>query len=620
MCGIAGYAGAKDAEKRERLVYRMTAELRRRGPDDHGIESWPLATLGHRRLSIFDVSPAGHQPMMTAKREVGIVFNGAIYNFRSLREELEAKGYAFSSRTDTEVLLNGYLEWGIEGLTDKIDGMFAFAIWDDRVKTLYMVRDRLGVKPLTFSAFENSIVFASSVRAVKAAIPIAELSAEGVLEYLEFGFLTDESSIYKSVEKVGAGEIVEWSAGTLKRRRYWEPPVSDEGSDLTFTEAVRETERLFLLAVEKRLQADVPVAALLSGGIDSSLVCWAIAELGSEVKAFTVGTPEDENDETAAAAGTAARLGISIEVLSLSKDRLPDVNSLISAFSEPFASSSALGMLSIAEMVSKEAKVLLTGDGGDDVFLGYPEHRHFHVSSRLARMSPHPILRLFDSGRSRLPGKGALKRASSFAGYVTRGLAAVAAARDGLPFYMQNEMLGERICPQDLGHRNLGSEIGGGRQLLGDFLRYDLKTRFVGEYLPKVDGSTMFHALEARAPFLDIDLWNFASALSPDIRLKGMRLKAILRDIAARRIGQRVAARRKQGFMVPAQRWLAREWRQDFIDAMTDSRLEREGLIDARRTLDAFAGVKPGSTAPRQFWFIYILELWLRFESDRHTG
>lgn len=620
MCGIAGYAGAIDPEKRERLARRMTAELRRRGPDDHGIENWPLATLGHRRLSIFDVSPAGHQPMMTANREVGIVFNGAIYNFRSLRKELEAKGYAFSSKTDTEVLLNGYIEWGIDGLTDKIDGMFAFAIWDDRVKSLYLVRDRLGVKPLIFSAFKDSIVFASSVRAVKAAISGAELSTAGILEYLEFGFLTDESSIYKTVEKVGAGEIVKWRDGSLKRRRYWEPPVSDEGSYISFAESVRETERLFLLAVEKRLQADVPVAALLSGGIDSSLVCWAIAELGSEVKAFTIGTPEDENDETAAAAETAARLGIDLEVLSLSKGRLPDTNSLISAFSEPFACSSALGMLSIAEMVSKEAKVLLTGDGGDDVFLGYPEHRHFHISSRLARMSPYPVLRLFDSGRSRLRGHGVLKRASSFAGYVSRGLAAVAAARDGLPFYVQNKMLGEGLSSREFGHRNLGSELGAGRQLLDDFLRYDLKTRFVGEYLPKVDGSTMFHALEARAPFLDIGLWNFASALSPDIRLRGMRLKAILRDIAARRIGPQVAARRKQGFMVPAQRWLTREWRHDFIDAMTDSRLEREGLIDARRTLDAFARVKPGSTSPRQFWFIYILELWLRFESDRHTG
>lgn len=616
MCGIAGYVGERNPDERFEAVVRMTSSLERRGPDDEGIEQWPMAVLGHRRLSIFDLSASGHQPMLSDAQDIGIVFNGAIYNFQELRTELELTGHTFKSKTDTEVLLKGYLEWGIGLLAEKIDGMFAFAVWDERSKTLFLVRDRLGVKPLVFFSSRGSLAFASTVRALRLILPEPQLSDRGILEFLEFGFLSDDSAIYCGIEKVSAGEIVEWSARGLSRRSYWSPRFGPPYGRVSFEEACDETEKIFISAVKKRLNADVPVAALLSGGIDSSLVCWAIAELGSSIKAYTVGTPGDDHDESYAAKETADRLGIELTVLPLEPDRLPNPETLAEAFAEPFACSSALGMISIAELISADAKVLLTGDGGDDAFLGYPEHRHFHLASRIARRTPSGALRLLSRLKNVLPHSGPGKRLRSFLSYTSGGIAELTVIRDGLPFYHRNKFFGSRFEEFDFGIENDMAKSDSGSNLLVDFFSYDLKTRFVGEYLPKVDGSTMFHGLEARSPFLDSDLWDYSTRIPPEVRIRGGELKAILREIARKRIGPEVAKRKKQGFMVPAERWLTNEWRDAFIDSLSDGRLAAEGIVDRDAVLSSFRKLAPGSTAPRQFWYLYVLELWLRYEAE----
>ena len=616
MCGIAGIAGFHDSNVAELELCRMTQELRRRGPDDHGVESWADAVLGHRRLSIFDVTAAGHQPMLSEDNNVGIVFNGAIYNFRNLRRELESRGCLFRSETDTEVLLQGYLEWGIDGLAAKIDGMFAFGIWDDRTKELFLVRDRLGIKPLAYCITGDVLAFASTVRSLRAGGRGEGLSETGLLEFLEFGFLTDENAIHKGIEKVKPGQIITWSKGTIKKRTYWRFSRAGRDSSISFEDAVDETERLLLLAVEKRLQADVPVAALLSGGIDSSLVCWAISKLGADVKAFTVGTPDDRFDETNAATATAKLIGIDLEVLSFTEGNIPEATILAQAYPEPFACSSAIGMISIAEAVANEAKVLLTGDGGDDLFLGYPEHRYFFLSSRLAKLCPQPILNAWNHRRWRFHESSLIKRASSFLSCMSGGLGAVADARDGLSFFSRNGLIGQRLDPSSLSHRQIAWDVDSGRNLIEEFLEYDIRTRFVGEYLPKVDGSTMYHGLEARSPFLDQNLWHFASSLPINTRLNRLRLKAILREIVSRRLGTQIATRRKQGFMIPAQKWLTCKWRSSFEEVLVDSHVGRERIINTEKTLEAFRRIAPGDIAPRQFWFIYVLELWLRSEQN----
>lgn len=611
MCGIAGLIGSKNKNAAAQTIGAMLKILEHRGPDDEGVEFWDGAVLGHRRLSILDLSCAGHQPMLSADREIGVVFNGAIYNFRNLRRELESAGYKFKSQTDTEILIHGYQEWGIDRLAEKIEGMFAVGIWDDRAKTLFLLRDRLGVKPLVYAAKGGEIAFASSVRALREAGFGGNLDSQGVAEYLEFGFITDEHSIYEGIEKLPAATLLEWRDGEIKQRKYWElSEVKDER--ISFDEAVEETERLFLEAVEKRLQADVPIGALLSGGIDSSLVCWAIAKLGGDVTAFTVGVPNDEWDESAVAAKTAKKLGIKHKILEMSGDEPLNLERLVKAYGEPFACASALGLLDVSKVVSQEATVLLTGDGGDDVFLGYPEHLHFWAAEKLAAQTPKPISSILQKTVSAIPKVGALKRANSFLSYSFGGLGAVTRVRDGLPVYEANHLLGERLKNVSLSHREIA--LSSGENLLSDFLKYDRRTRFVGEYLPKVDGGTMYYALEARSPFLDTKLWEFAATLPFSLRMRGRTLKAVLREIVKRRIGAELASGKKQGFGVPVQRWLVGKWKQQFVEMMQDSLLEKEGWINGANVLKMLDRAEKENWSPRQLWFILVFEAWLRFE------
>ena len=613
MCGIAGLAGKFEREHGALAVSTMVAALARRGPDGEGLEAWSHALLGHRRLAIFDLSELGRQPMLSPDGKIGVVFNGAIYNFLALRGELEKQGYQFISQTDTEVLLHGYHAWGLDALVKRLRGMFAFALWDEVNQKLFLVRDRLGVKPLVYSINNGCLAFASTPRALCEAGLVGEIDKQAVAEYLEFGYVTDDSAIYRGANKVPAASILEWSNGAARIREYWQPPQLSE-TNLTFEEAVEETERLFLQAVERRLQADVPVGALLSGGIDSSLVCWAIAKLGSDITAFTVATPGDPWDESQDAIATARHLKIKHEILPLTPEDTCDPTQLTEAYAEPFACASALGMLNVSQAVKRKATVLLTGDGGDDVFLGYPEHRNFWLAQRFANLLPNQVAKLWLRQRDHLPRRGPLKRAGSFFDYSAGGLGAVANVHDGLPFYREHGILGERLTEANVSQRELRWSHESARSLLPDFLTYDRKTRFVGEYMTKVDGATMFYGLEARAPFLDQDLWEFAAALPFELRMRQNTLKAILRELARRRIGERVASGRKRGFGVPVQRWLTSRWHQKMVDLMSDSQLERKGWIRAAPVIKQLNDAASRNWAPNQLWYLLVLELWVRRE------
>lgn len=620
MCGITGLAGSFEREQSADQVATMVDAVAHRGPDSSGIDSWSNCILGHRRLAIFDLSELGHQPMVYADRRYGIVFNGAIYNFRDLRHELQARGYSFKSETDTEVLLAGYDAWGIDELVKRLRGMFAIALWDDREQKLMLVRDRLGVKPLVYAINDGALAFASTIRALKLGGFAGEIDDKALLEYLEFGYVTDDRAIYQNVAKLPAASILEWSNGRARVYEYWQPPEVNESSSPSFDEAVEETERLFLQAVERRLQADVPVGALLSGGVDSSLVCWAIAKLGSNVTAFTVSTPGDPFDESDDARATAAQLGIRHRVLPLASNESERLADLTNAYSEPFACASALGMLRVSKAVRSEATVLLTGDGGDDVFLGYPEHRNFWMAQKLAAKMPEAAASLWLQCRESFPRRGMLKRLGSLLDYSSGGLGAVACAHDGLPVYQQNNLLGDRLREATVDQRSIAWSRVSARELLQNFLRYDRKTRFVGEYMTKVDGGTMFHALEARSPFLDQDLWEFAATLPFELRLRQNKLKAVLRELARRKLGERVSTGRKRGFSIPVQRWVAGQWRDMMRSLMSNSVLDEQGWIRSENVIKQVDQAAAAGWAPNQLWYLLVLELWMRKEKEQRSG
>lgn len=589
----------------------MTRALARRGPDGEGLHAWPDAVLGHRRLAIFDLTDAGKQPMLTQDGRIGVTFNGAIYNFVELRSELERAGFRFRSRTDTEVLLHGYRLWGIDELVTRLHGMFAFALWDAESHTLFLVRDRLGVKPLVFARSQGGVAFASTAAALSAAGYVKELDVQALVEYLEYGFVTDARCIYAGIEKLPAAHIAQWHDGSFTLREYWRPSAP-ANANISFEEAVDHTERLLLRAVEMRLAADVPVGALLSGGIDSSLVCWCVAKLGGDVTAFTVGTPGDEWDETSDARATAAELGIRHQVLDQRPESAPSVQDLVAAYGEPFACASALGMLGISQAVRRQATVLLTGDGGDDVFLGYPRHAHLALAQRIASVLPPAAARAWKMLGPALPKAGAIRRVAHLLDYASGGLGAVANAHDGLPSYRRMGLLGERLQSSSVDARLLPWSPASGRRVLGDFLDYERRTRFTGEYLTKVDGGCMYHALEARSPFLDQDLWTFASSLPYDLRLHRGKLKAVLREIARRRISKRLASGPKRGFGIPVQRWITGRWRDSVDEIFRHSELEREGWINARVLRARLSSLRPGESAPLQLWYLYVLEVWLQ--------
>ncbi len=594
----------------------MVSALARRGPDSEGIELWPGAGLGQRRLAILDLSDAGKQPMLSDDGEIGIVFNGCIYNFWEIKEELEKLGHRFRSRCDTEVLLRGYQQWGIDVLLKRLRGMFAFGIWDNPARKLTLVRDRLGVKPLLYATGKNSIGFASTITALHDADLAGDISPEAVLEFLEFDWVTDARAIFTGVYKVPAATILEWQDGRIEQRQYWTLPKAN-GRMVSFDEAVEQTEAILLEAAKLRLVSDVPVGALLSGGIDSALICWAMSRVGGSVKTFTVSTPGDPADEAGAAAATAQALGVPHEIIELPTDEQPELDELVAAYGEPFACGSALGLLRVCKAVKPKVTVLLTGDGGDDVFLGYPHHRTFFQAQKLSSFVPSPVAAIWPSLDPGVDSWRPLHRIWRFMDYASGGLGAVTEAHDGLPYFDRHGMLGERLAGKPLDQRQIQRSVESARSLLAEILEYERNHRFVSEFMTKVDGGTMHYAIEARAPFLDHVLWEFAGSLPFDVRLHRNELKAVLRAIVRKRIGDHVAGRRKQGFTVPVDRWLAGKWKPQILTLAEDSLLEKDGWI--RRGI--LANVVPRAVSdgriPRQLWSLLILERWMRSRGSR---
>ena len=550
--------------------------------------------------------------MLSADGQIGVVFNGSIYNFLEIRKDLQGRGCHFHSQCDTEVLVHGYREWGIDDLTRRLRGMFAFAVWDHPARRLTMVRDRLGVKPLAYVIGSHGLAFASTIRALAITGFAGGIDPDAVLEFLEFGWVSEDRSIFEKIKKVPPATIMEWQDGRISERLYWSLPAGGS-RQVSFENAVAETEQLLLDAVKVRLAADVPVGALLSGGIDSTLICWAMSKLGANVRSFTVGTPGDPADEARHARSTAAILGIPHEVIDLPHGEQPAFDDLMGAYGEPFACSSALAMLRVSKAVRERATVLLTGDGGDDVYLGYTYHRNFLRAQMVANLLPDAAAGMWPALRKVVRRIPALRRPMHLMDFATAGLAGAIRTHDGLPWYEREYLLGDRLSSRIMANRAMPDSIQSARNLLAEFLEYERRTRFVSEYMTKVDGGTMHYGIEARSPFLDQRMWESAAGMPFNVHLKGWELKAVLRELVRRKVGPGVAARRKQGFTVPVERWLAKSW-QPQLECLSGggSCLESEGWIARGKLHGAVQKAIASGRAPLQMWSLIVLEQWLR--------
>jgi asparagine synthase (glutamine-hydrolysing) len=610
MCGIAGITDFSGTLANQSIT-SMLSMMARRGPDAESTKTWQHTVLGHRRLAILDLSEAGLQPMLSDDSQIGIVFNGCIYNFLELRKELQQLGHNFRSTTDTEVLLRGYQQWGIADLLPKLRGMFAFCIWDAAIQTLFMARDRLGVKPLYFLIENQRLAFASTLPALLTATNKRQLNELSLLHYLEYGFVSDSSSIYKDVGKIQPGHWASWSLSGFSTQCYWNLRVGEHQA-IHFDEAVEKTEHLLLESVRHRLVSDVPIGALLSGGVDSTLICWALTKLNTNVRCFTIGTPGHETDESGEALATARALGLETTIIEVHETLDLPLDDLFTAYSEPFSPESALGMMSLAQVVKNDATVLLTGDGGDELFLGYSFMRNAWRAQKLARFLPKGSDQLWQTLRPSIGHGGPLRRAQSFLSYSFGGLGAFARLHDGLPLLRAKGILGERLAFLELHARSIPPSMESARCLLDELLRFHQSRHFTGEFLPKVDGATMFYSLEARSPMLDHVLWEFGNSLPYAIRCQGGNLKAVLRAIVGRRISQEVAARKKRGFSIPVQDWLSTRWANHRHMLREHSLLAEDGWLQ-REALNRMIGDRFETRAvPVQLWRIVLLESWYR--------
>ncbi len=596
--------------------------MARRGPDGQGVHRTDGAVLGHRRLAIFDLSEAGAQPMSTPDGHVTVVFNGAIYNWTSLRATLETVGHRFRTQTDTEVLLLGYREWGIDGLLARIEGMFALGLWDNEQRVVHLVRDRLGVKPLIFGRpTGDSLCFASTPGALHAAGFGGAINPDALGASLRLGYVPDDMCIWAGLEKLPPAHLLTWRVGGgVTIRRYWDHPIAVPDGVFSFEEAVEATEAALLEAVRLRLAADVPVGCLLSGGIDSSLVAWAASRLHTGVRTFTVSTPNDPEDEAPVARATAIRLGLHHEVLPLEAG-LGSLDELVSAYTEPFGVPSALGLLKVSAAIRPHATVVLTGDGGDEGFLGYPEHRTFWAAERLADRVPAGVASALGGATQRLlaAGAGPLRRPLRLLDYTLRGMAAV---HDAQRTQWEREWLrcaGPRL-EASLPPRGDAPSDTAGRGLLGAYVEHQRRTAFVGEYLPKVDGGTMHHGLEARSPFLDHNLWTLAGGLPYGVRLHGGQLKAVLRELARRHLGPELAGARKRGFSIPVERWIASGAQPLINRLLEDSPLISGGWCTRLGVEQQVATARRNGAASTFGWHLLATDAWLRHLSMQGTS
>jgi asparagine synthase (glutamine-hydrolysing) len=474
-----------------------------------------------------------------------------------------------------------------------------------------LARDRLGVKPLLYSLANDRIAFASTLDALRAPGFTGEVDPVSTLEFLDLGFVTEDRCIVAGVSKLQPATLLEWRDGKVAERTWWTLPEADESSRVRFEEAVEETERLIVEAVKLRLISDVPIGALLSGGIDSTLVCWALSKLKADVRAFTVGTPGDPDDESLDARQIAERLGVPHEVVDLGDNEPPLLEEMTAAYSEPFAATSSLGMLRVSRCVKAKATVLLTGDGGDDVFLGYPFFYNAWRAEKAARKLPPGSMQFWNLIRPAAKRISALRRASNFVDYAVGGIGAYGRVRLGLPYFEERRLLGNRLRGLGVAYRETPSSLKSARRLMADVVRFHRRMHFTAEFMTKVDGATMYYSLEARSPLLDHKLWEFAAKLPPSIHFHGGHLKAVLREIVRRHVGPEVAFRRKQGFTIPLEKWLASKWSARLQDLKSGPALARDGWIEAGPLSAAVDEALARGELSKQLLHTLLLENWL---------
>ncbi len=609
MCGVAGIVGP--LADRVEVVARMTASLAHRGPDDHGAYDDGECSLGHRRLSIIDLSPSGRQPMTNEDGTIQLAYNGEIYNFQELRSELLAHGHRFRSRTDTEVLVHGYEQWGV-GLLTRVRGMFALAVWDRPRRRLLLARDHFGQKPLFYAQQGTTLLFASEIKALLAAgIPTAP-DHDALDLLLRIQLVPSPRTCFAAIRRLPpATVLIREASGEISLRRYWTLAEVAQRR-ISFDAAVDEAAALCRSAVNEQLVADVPVGVFVSGGIDSSVVLTSIGPDVERPQSFTLGYDEAAYSEVEAAQRATAGRATDHHVIVMRPADAADPERLVSMFDEPFPDVAALPLAHLARHARAHVTVALTGDGGDETFAGYEHHVLGYWLGRLARFQRigSMLAGVGMAATSRLSGARAQK--------LTRLLnplaqpspaAAIAALRttvtDDLRRQLYTPAFLDRATTRDAA-TYLATDGGSIFCPSGDLFLAD-------RLLMKSDMATMASGLETRSPLLDLRLAELAVALPADYKISRQQGKQVLRRVLAHSTSKEVWRRPKRGFSMPLDEWMKTELR----DLVSDTLLATGALVHDYLRHDVLARMyrehcDGKANWRRILWTALLIELWLR--------
>ena len=641
MCGIVGICHF-DPEVRldERLLDRMTDVLSHRGPDGRGTHRDGTFGLGHRRLAIIDLSADAAQPLANEDGTIWAALNGEIYNFRELRHELVGKGHVFRSHGDTEVLVHLYEELG-EGLVERLRGMFALAVWDGRRRRLLLARDRFGQKPLYYRLTDKQLHFGSEIKAIlqDPAVP-REPEPLALHAYLTYGYVPAPATAFRGIAKLPPGHLLLCDAdGRHQLRRYWRlrqgPKDPAAAGGAARRRAARRVLELLDEATRLRMISDVPLGALLSGGLDSSAVvasmCAAGAAGGGAVRTFTIGFDESGYDESGYAAEVARHLETEHHRLRLRPEALTELERLAWHYGEPFADSSILPTFAVSALAREQVTVALTGDGGDELFCGYRRYLSVALEERI-RSAP-ALVRA--AARSRVLAR-LLRRArrKALAGDLSRSrrfrrlaitdlyLSRLEALSDELERSLLSEDLRRRLggsAPREI---VLGAIRDSDGQCLAERCAHaDSATYLPDDILVKVDVASMAHGLECRAPLLDHVLAEYVAALPFDFKMPRLRRKALLKAAVADRLPRSVLLRRKKGFSIPLKSWLHGDFEPLLSDTLLSRRASERGYFEHSRIARLIDEHASGAADhQRPLFTLMMLELWHRLWIDPPRG
>ena len=619
MCGIAGLVGRHDEVIDAGEVHRMCQSIVHRGPDDEGIYARGPVGLGMRRLSIIDLS-GGHQPIHNEDKSIWLVYNGEIYNFPELRRELEQRGHTFYTHTDTEVIIHLYEEMGSD-CVKKLRGMFALALYDERRQALLLARDRLGKKPLHYALHQGRLYFGSEIKTILAVAPeLASIDNEGLLQYFYFGYIPDPLTAFKPIHKLPPGHLMEYVNGKISVREFWDVPAYGTHPALSEEECLQELERRLEEAVRIRLISDVPLGALLSGGVDSSIVVALMARVSSApVKTFTIGFQAEAFNEAEHARLVAEKFGTDHHELILDPNLEETLTFLTSMLEEPFGDSSMLPTYYVSRMARQYVTVALSGDGGDELFAGYDRYlvamdrRKFdRIPGWLGRiyrdrLHPHVPDAMYGKNLAWNASLAARDRYLDDVSYLP-------ALHRERRLFSDEFLEAAGALPDPLLQWRRYYDDAPANDSLSRLLYLDTKTYLTADILAKVDRMSMATSLEVRVPMLDHEFVEWVAGLPIEWKLRTGDRKFILKKLGERLgVPPALLHRRKQGFQLPLVDWMRDSMKDQFLRVLLEPRTLQRGYFKP----EAVRGLVDEHIRGRRnrsgiLWRMLMLELWHR--------